>query len=56
MLSAVADGKMSIVVGIIIVALVSWLVTFFGMSLFHVYERYVIPLRFAQRRFLDLTI
>ena len=32
---------MSIVVGIIIVALISWLVAVFGMAIFHTYERYV---------------
>lgn len=40
-LSAVADGRMSIVVGIIIIALITWLVVLFGMSLFQVYERYI---------------
>ena len=32
---------MSIVVGIIIVAFISWLVAVFGMAIFHTYERYV---------------
>ena len=40
---------MTIVVGIIIVSLVSWLVTFFGMSVFHMYERCVIPLQYARK-------
>lgn len=40
-LSAVSGGGMSILVGIVIVALVSWLVAAFGMAIFHVYERYV---------------
>ncbi|KAG8527576.1 uncharacterized protein KY384_007729 [Bacidia gigantensis] len=39
-LSAVSDGSMSIVVGIVITALISWLVAVFGMSIFHTYERY----------------
>ena len=39
-LSAVAGGQMSIVVGIIIVALISWVVATFGMSVFHLYERF----------------
>lgn len=39
-LSAVADGNLTIVVGIIIVALVSWVVATFGMSVFHQYERW----------------
>ena len=41
LLSAVSGGSMSIVVGIIIVALISWLVAVFGMAIFHTYERYV---------------
>lgn len=40
LLSAVADGKLSIVVGVIIIALISWLVVVFGMSAFQYYERY----------------
>ncbi|KAI4189693.1 MAG: hypothetical protein L6R41_001302 [Letrouitia leprolyta] len=39
-LSAVSGGGMSIVVGIVIVALISWLVAVFGMAIFHVYERW----------------
>ncbi|KAI4129766.1 MAG: hypothetical protein LQ338_002076 [Usnochroma carphineum] len=39
-LSAVSGGGMSILVGIVIVALISWLVAAFGMAVFHVYERY----------------
>lgn len=39
-LSAVADGSMSVVVGVIIIALISWLVVLFGMSVFQYYERY----------------
>lgn len=39
-LSAVADGNLSIIVGIIVVALVSWVVATFGMSVFHQYERW----------------
>jgi purine-cytosine permease-like protein len=38
-LSAVADGKMTVIVGIVIIALISWLVVVFGMSTFQVYER-----------------
>lgn len=38
-LSAVSGGSMTIIVGIIIVALVSWVVAVFGMAIFHVYER-----------------
>ena len=37
--SAVSDGSMSIVVGIIITALISWLVTVFGMAVFQMYQR-----------------
>ncbi|KAK0718654.1 permease for cytosine/purines, uracil, thiamine, allantoin-domain-containing protein [Lasiosphaeria miniovina] len=39
-LSAVSDGAMSIVVGIVVVAIVNWVVAVFGMYLFHYYERY----------------
>ncbi|KAL6717074.1 Vitamin B6 transporter [Lecanora helva] len=39
-LSAVSGGSMTIIVGIVIVALISWLVAVFGMRLFHTYERY----------------
>lgn len=38
-LSAVSGGSMSIVVGIIIVALISLIVAVFGMAIFHAYER-----------------
>ena len=38
-LSAVSGGSMSIVVGIVIIALISWSVAVFGMTVFHVYER-----------------
>ncbi|KAH7092634.1 permease for cytosine/purines, uracil, thiamine, allantoin-domain-containing protein [Paraphoma chrysanthemicola] len=39
-LSAVADGSMSVVVGIIIVAIIAWLITTFGYQIFHYYERW----------------
>ncbi len=39
-LSAVSDGSMTIVVGIVVVAFASWLVAVFGMAVFHIYERY----------------
>ncbi|KAL9577155.1 MAG: hypothetical protein Q9203_007565 [Teloschistes exilis] len=39
-LSAVSGGSMSIVVGIVVVALISWVVAVFGMAIFHVYERW----------------
>ena len=39
LLSAVSGGSMSIVVGIIIVAFISWVIAVFGMALFHIYER-----------------
>lgn len=38
-LSAVSGGSMSIVVGIIIIAGISWAIAVFGMSMFHAYER-----------------
>ena len=39
-LSAVSGGNMSIVVGIIVVALVTWIVAVFGLAVFQMYERY----------------
>lgn len=39
-LSAVSGGSMSVVVGIVIVALISWIVAVFGMTVFHHYERW----------------
>ena len=40
-LSAVSpNGSMSVVVGIIIVAVITWVITTFGISVFHYYERY----------------
>jgi purine-cytosine permease-like protein len=39
-LSAVADGSMSLVVGIIVVAIIAWLITTFGYQSFHYYERW----------------
>ncbi|KAG8417333.1 Vitamin B6 transporter [Metarhizium acridum] len=39
-LSAVSGGKMTIIVGIIVVSVVCWVVAVFGMALFHKYERY----------------
>ncbi|CAG1992608.1 unnamed protein product [Fusarium graminearum] len=39
-LSAVSGGTMSILVGVVIVAIVSWVVAVFGMKIFHTYERY----------------
>ncbi|KAL8854515.1 MAG: hypothetical protein Q9221_000786 [Calogaya cf. arnoldii] len=44
-LSAVSGGTMSVVVGIVIVALICWAIAVFGMKPFHIYERYqAIPL------------
>ncbi|KAL8705378.1 MAG: hypothetical protein Q9201_001497 [Fulgogasparrea decipioides] len=40
-LSAVsANGSMSVVVGIIVVAIIGWVITTFGISAFHTYQRY----------------
>ncbi|KAL8992728.1 MAG: hypothetical protein Q9169_006880 [Polycauliona sp. 2 TL-2023] len=39
-LSAVSGGSMSIVVGIVIVAFISWVIAVFGMAIFQKYERY----------------
>ncbi|KHO00472.1 uncharacterized protein MAM_01250 [Metarhizium album ARSEF 1941] len=38
-LSAVGGGKMTIIVGIIVVSIVCWVVVVFGMALFHKYRR-----------------
>ena len=38
-LSGVADGRMPIAVGIVIVSLLSWIITTFGIRLFHIWER-----------------
>ena len=38
-ISAVSGGNISIVVGIVIVAFISWAVAVFGMAIFHAYER-----------------
>ena len=40
-LSAVSDGSMTVIVGIVIAALMAWVVAVFGMKIFHTYERYV---------------
>jgi len=39
-LSAVSGGSLTVVVGIIIVVVISWVVAVFGMSIFHLYERW----------------
>jgi purine-cytosine permease-like protein len=39
-LSAVSDNSMSVVVGIIIVAIIAWAITTFGYQIFHYYERW----------------
>lgn len=39
-LSAVSGGSMTIAVGIVIVAIISWLVAVFGIAVFHHYERW----------------
>ena len=41
-LSAVSGGSLTIILGIVIVALISWIVAVFGMAIFHTYERYVL--------------
>ena len=43
MLSAVSsDGKLTVEVGIVISAILTWLVTTFGIKIFHHYERFVL--------------
>ena len=41
-LSAVSGGSMTVIVGIVIIALITWIIAVFGMELFHVYERYIV--------------
>ena len=41
-LSAVSGGSMTVIVGIVIIALITWIVAVFGMEIFHVYERYIV--------------
>lgn len=38
-LSAVSGGKMTIAVGVIIVAIITLIIAVFGMAIFHKYER-----------------
>ncbi|KAL8829741.1 MAG: hypothetical protein Q9191_001834 [Dirinaria sp. TL-2023a] len=40
-LSAVSGGSMSVIVGIVVITLICWVIAVFGMTPFHVYERYV---------------
>jgi purine-cytosine permease-like protein len=41
MLSAVSPaGSLTVAVGIIVMAIITWVVTTFGITLFHYYERY----------------
>lgn len=42
-ISAVSGGSVSVIVGVVIVSLVSWVVAAFGMALFQRYERLVLP-------------
>jgi purine-cytosine permease-like protein len=39
-LSAVANGSLSLVVGIIVIAIIAWIITTFGYQIFHYYERW----------------
>lgn len=38
-LSAVSGGHMTVIVGIIVVAIVTWIVATFGLRIFQLYER-----------------
>ncbi|KAF2720890.1 purine-cytosine permease FCY21 [Polychaeton citri CBS 116435] len=40
LISAVGSDNLSVIVGIVIVAVITWLITTFGYSIFHLYERY----------------
>ena len=39
LLSAVSDGSMTVIVGIVIIAVITWVIAVFGMKPFHLYER-----------------
>lgn len=40
-ISAVSvNGQLSVIVGIVVVAVITWVITTFGYSIFHLYERY----------------
>lgn len=39
-LSAVSGGRITVIVGIVIIALITWIIPVFGMATFQVYERY----------------
>lgn len=45
LLSAVSNGSLTVIVGIVIVALISWVIAVFGIAIFHVYERSLSPKR-----------
>jgi purine-cytosine permease-like protein len=49
-LSAVSDGKMSVIVGVIVAAVIVLVVCIVGMKIFHVWERHVYPLPYAGSR------
>jgi purine-cytosine permease-like protein len=40
-LSAVSGGGMTVIVGIVIVALITWVVSTFGIKSFHKFESYI---------------
>lgn len=42
-LTAVNGGGMTVIVGIVIVAIITWVVSTFGIKLFHKFESYVGP-------------
>ena len=46
-LSKVSGGQISVLVGIIVVALASWTMAMFGMKVFAIYERCVSPNQFT---------
>lgn len=39
-LSRISGGHISVLVGIVVVALSSWVMAMFGMRIFQIYERY----------------
>ena len=52
-LSAVADGKLTVIVGIVIIAVITFIVVVFGMSVFQTYERYAPLIRIIHSHLRD---
>lgn len=53
MLSAVSGDTMTIAVGVVVVGLVVWIIAVFGMSVFHIYERYMRSPKIPNHNYMD---